>query len=228
MLGVSLSDLRRVMFVGAHADDIEIGCGATVLRLLEENPSLEVTWVVLSAEGERRDEAFASARALLPEAVSPRVVVERFRTSYFPWQGEALKDYFETLKAHAPELVLTHARGDLHQDHRTVSELTWNTFRDHLVLEYEIPKYDADLGTPSFFIPVAREHVDRKTRLLLEHFRSQTTKHWFTAEVFQALPRLRGLECASPTQYAEAFHVRKLVLAPDHARRGARREQEIR
>lgn len=212
MFGVPLKHARRILFVGAHADDIEIGCGATVLRLVEQLPRAEFTWVVLSGEGVRKQEAQASADAFLAKAKRRRVVVEQFRTSFFPYDGERIKAFFETLKACRPDVVFTHYRQDLHQDHRVVSELTWNTFRSHLVLEYEIPKYDGDLGAPNFFVPVTEAQLARKCRLLREHFASQSTKHWFTDDLFRALPRLRGIECDSPDRYAEAFYARKVVL----------------
>ena len=212
MLGVSFDNLRRVLFLGAHSDDIEIGCGATVLRLVEEHPQVEITWVVLSAEGERRAEAEASARAFLGRHRRRNVIIQDFRGSYFPYQGEALKGFVETLKKVQPDLVFTHYRHDLHQDHRIVNELTWNTFRSQRVLEYEIPKFDGDLGVPNFFVPVKRAHIAAKSRHLLKCFKSQTSKHWFTDELFRALPRIRGMECNSPTRFAEAYYARKLVL----------------
>jgi len=203
----------KILCLGAHSDDIEIGCGATVLKLVEEYPKIEINWVVLSAEGVRRGEAEASAQAFLGRHKRRNVIIEDFRGSYFPYQGEALKDQFETLKEIRPDLVFTHYRHDLHQDHRIVNELTWNTFRNQRVLEYEIPKFDGDLGVPNFFVPVKRAHVATKSRHLLKHFKSQTTKHWFTDELFRSLPRIRGMECNSPTQFAEAYYARKLVLA---------------
>ena len=212
MLGVTFDQLRRVLFLGAHSDDIEIGCGATVLRLVEEHPDVEITWVVLSAEGVRRAEAEASAKAFLGRHKRRKVLIQDFRGSYFPYQGEALKSFLETLKSVQPDLVFTHYRHDLHQDHRIVNELTWNTFRSQRVLEYEIPKFDGDLGVPNFFVPVKRAHIAAKSRHLLKCFKSQTTKHWFTDELFRSLPRIRGMECNSPTQFAEAYYARKLLL----------------
>jgi LmbE family N-acetylglucosaminyl deacetylase len=213
MLGVSFDKLQRVLFLGAHSDDIEIGCGATVLRLVEEFPKIEITWVVLSAEGVRRAEAEASARAFLGGHKRRNVIIKDFRGSYFPYQGERLKTFVETLKAAQPDLVFTHYRHDLHQDHRVVNELTWNTFRSQRVLEYEIPKFDGDLGVPNFFVPVKRAHIAAKSRHLLRCFKSQASKHWFTDELFRALPRIRGMECNSPTRFAEAYYARKLSLA---------------
>src|SRR5579883_878494 len=156
-------ELRRVLCVGAHCDDIEIGCGATMLRLLRENPGLHVTWVVLSSTAQRRREALLSAKLFLGEAKGKRIQIRNFRDSYFPYQGGKIKDYINTLKAEpAPDLIFTHWRGDLHQDHRLVSELTWNAFRDHLICEYEIPKYDGDLGQPNLFVEVSEAFMSQK------------------------------------------------------------------
>ena len=204
--------LNRVLCLGAHSDDIEIGCGGTLLTLLERNPGLEVMWVVFSAGGVRTAEANASARDFLRKAKRPQVIVKDFRTSFFPYEEEQIKDFFETLKPFAPDVVMTHYRDDRHQDHRVLSNLAWNTFRSHVVLEYEIPKYDGDIGQPSVFVPVSRAHLQKKSRLLMKHFRSQSNKHWFTEELFMSLPRLRGMECDSPTQFAEAFYCRKVQL----------------
>jgi LmbE family N-acetylglucosaminyl deacetylase len=208
--------IESVLAIGCHADDIEIGCGGTILALLERNPRLDVTWVVLSAGGERAEEARASSTAFLTAAEhQPSVVLESFRDSFFPYIGAEVKEVFERLKAEvSPELVLTHTGTDLHQDHRLVAELTWNTFRDHLILEFEIPKYDADLGSPNVFVPLEEALVRRKVSLLLEHFASQRSRHWFTEDLFLGLMRLRGMETNSPTGYAEAFRCRKLQLRP--------------
>lgn len=204
----------RVLLVGAHADDIEIGCGGLVLQLLRREGPVHVDWCVLSAPPERAAEARASAGAMLEGAASVEVTVEHFIDGYFPYEGAAIKAWFETLKQRPrPDLVLTHSRDDRHQDHREVSKLTWNTFRDHLILEYEIPKYDGDLFTPNLYAPVDEATLERKIDILLGAFASQRSKPWFDAETFRALARLRGIECASPTRFAEAFHARKLVLA---------------
>ena len=203
----------RVLAVGCHADDIEIGCGGTLLALAERRPDLEVTWLVLSGDGARGEEARASAEAFLAGTAAPTVLVESFRDGFFPYLGGAVKERFEELKREvSPELVFTHVGIDLHQDHRLVSELTWNTFRDHLILEYEIPKWDADLTAPNVYVPLPEEVVARKVELLLRHFPSQRGKHWFTDDLFRSLMRLRGMEANSPTLYAEAFRCRKLVL----------------
>ncbi|MFO0687441.1 MAG: PIG-L deacetylase family protein [Myxococcota bacterium] len=205
--------LQKVLFVGAHSDDIEIGCGGTVQKLVAENPELEILWVVFSAEGVRRQEAERSAAAFLAGAQRAKVVVHDFRGSYFPHQGEEIKRCFETLKPFRPDLVFTHYRQDLHQDHRVLSELAWNTFRSHAILEYEIPKYDGDLGVPNVFVPLDEARCRRKATLVMEHFPSQAGKQWFSEDLFMALPRIRGMECDSPTRFAEAFYGRKLSLA---------------
>jgi len=204
---------RRILALGAHADDIEIGCGGTLLRLLSENRDLEVLWVVLCSTPPREAEARASAGAFLLGASRSTVVVRDHKDGYLPYSGAAVKDQFEQLKADfAPDVVLTHYRLDLHQDHRLVSDLTWNTWRDHLILEYEIPKYDGDLGSPNLFCPLTRHQVDRKVALVLEHFPSQAGKHWFTPDLLRALPRLRGMECVAPEGLAEGFHCRKAAF----------------
>jgi LmbE family N-acetylglucosaminyl deacetylase len=201
-----------VLAIGAHADDIEIGCGATMLELLERFDA-DVTWVVLGAASERAEEAKASAARFLERAVRSRFVVEAFEDTFFPYHGEAIKRRFEQLRAEvSPDVVFTHARADLHQDHRLVCELTWNAFRDHLVLEYEVPKYDGDLGAPNVFVRVGEEAADAKISLLLEHFPSQRDKHWFTGDLFRGMLRVRGMECRSPSGLAEAFYGRKVVL----------------
>jgi LmbE family N-acetylglucosaminyl deacetylase len=201
----------RVLALGCHADDIEIGLGGTLLTLCQQNPGLAVTWVVLSADEAREQEARASAAAFAGDCAE--IVVRSFRDSYFPYVGVELKEFFDELgREVSPDVVFTHTGSDLHQDHRLVAELTRNTFRDHLILEYEVPKYDGDLGSPNVFMPLSEEVVARKVELLLEHFPSQRGKHWFTDDLFRGLARLRGAECASETSFAEAFYCRKLVL----------------
>jgi LmbE family N-acetylglucosaminyl deacetylase len=215
MLALTLApgrSLERVLAVGCHADDVEIGCGATLLALSRARPGLRVTWVVLAAAGPRADEARASAGAFLVDAGSSEIRVHGFRDGFLPYVGGEVKDVFEGLKDVEPDLIFTHARDDLHQDHRLACELTWNTFRDHLILEYEIPKYDGDLGAPNVFVPIEEKLVDEKLRLLREHYGSQAAKHWFDEELFRGLLRLRGMESA--TRYAEAFTCRKLTVTP--------------
>ncbi len=203
----------RVLALGAHADDIEIGCGGTLLRLAAQRRSLEIAWVVFCATPERASEARASAEAFLQGVEKRRVVVRDYRDGFLPYAGVAVKDEFEALKREfTPDLVFTHYRDDRHQDHRLVSELTWNTWRDHLVLEYEIPKYDGDFGSPNFFSPLPAATLDRKIALVLEHFRSQAQKHWFASDLLKAVARIRGMECVAPEGLAEAFYCRKAVF----------------
>lgn len=197
----------RVLAIGSHADDIEIGCGGTLLQLAQSVAELDLHWVVLSASGERADEARSSAAAFGAE-----VDVQGFRDAFFRY-GEEVKEFFEELKGRVePDLVLTHHDADLHQDHRLVAELTWNTFRDHLILEYEIPKYDGDLGSPNVFVHLDEATARRKVELLLESFPSQQQKRWFTQDLFLGLMRLRGMESNSPSGHAEGFYARKLVI----------------
>lgn len=209
-------DARRpltILCLGAHSDDIEIGCGATVLRLLASHPGAVVYWIVFSAEDARADEARRSARGMLRRAGRATVAVEGFRDGFFPHEGATLKAYFEDMKSRVnPDVIFTHHQGDRHQDHRVVAELTWNTFRDHLVLEYEIPKYDGGLVTPNAFVPIDGATCRRKVRHLMRAFPSQRGKRWWGEETFLALMRLRGVESASRTGYAEGFHVPKAVL----------------
>lgn len=210
MLQLSLKKARKLLFLGAHSDDIEIGCGGTVLGLLERNPELEIVWIVFSADGIRKREAQSSAQLFLAGATHAKVVLKTFKASFFPSQQAQIKKAFETLKrSFDPDLIFTHCGADRHQDHRVLSELTWNTFRDHLILEYEIPKYDGDLGNPNLFVPLAQTIVRRKAEYLCRVFRSQKKRHWFSEDTFLALLRLRGVECAS--RYAEAFYCRKIT-----------------
>jgi LmbE family N-acetylglucosaminyl deacetylase len=207
--------LRRVLVIGCHADDIEIGCGGTLLTLARAYPDLEVDWVVLAASGEREAEARASAAGFLESVARASVEVHNFRDGFLPYVGGEVKDVFEELKDRAdPQLILTHAGYDLHQDHRLACELTWNTFRNHLILEYEIPKVDGDLGRPNVFVPLTSAVVEEKLTLIEQHFPSQSGKHWFDRETFRGLMRLRGMEAVAPERLAEAFTCRKLVLKP--------------
>jgi len=202
-----------VLCLGAHSDDIEIGAGATLLSLMERGVRLEVHWCVLSAAAEREKEARASAAAFLTQAAGAQVETMSFQDGFFPEQGEAIKSWFESLKGRGnPDLILTHRRDDAHQDHRQVCRLTWNTFRDHSILEYEIPKWDGDLGQPNVYVPVSARALDHKIDLLMAHFGTQRSKQWFDAETFRGLARLRGMECRAPERYAEAFFGRKLLL----------------
>jgi len=208
----NLGSIKRILCVGAHSDDIEIGCGGTLLKLVRDYEGLEIFWVVFSADGSRIREARASAQSFLRGVKKARVVVKHFKGSFFPFQGAQIKDFFETLKEFRPDLVFTHYRDDRHQDHRVLSDLAWNTFRSHLILEYEIPKYDGDLGVPNVFVPLDEELSRLKTAHLCKHFQTQSNKHWFSEDTFLGLMRLRGVECATPTKYAEAFYCRKIVI----------------
>jgi LmbE family N-acetylglucosaminyl deacetylase len=203
----------QVLCLGAHSDDIEIGCGGTILRLLAEEGDVDIHWIVLSADDVREKEARTSAVQFLSGARRSEVVVRRFRNGYFPFVGDEIKDFFESLKvAVVPDLIFTHYRDDRHQDHRVVSDLTWNTFRNHTILEYEIPKYDGDLGVPNLFVPLTEADGAAKIRILQSAFASQQDKHWFDERTFSALMRLRGIESCAPAALAEAFYARKIVL----------------
>lgn len=203
----------RLLCLGAHADDIEIGCGATVLAMIAGPHPPTVHWVVFSAAGERRAEAHASAAAFLAGAAETKVEVLDFRDGYFPSDHAAIKNAFEALKSGpAPDVILTHSLRDSHQDHRIVAELTGNTFRDHLILGYEIPKYDGDLGRANGYVRLTADTARRKAAMIHEHFPSQRGRAWFTPDTFLALARLRGIECNAPEGFAEAFSARKLAI----------------
>jgi LmbE family N-acetylglucosaminyl deacetylase len=201
----------KVLCLGAHADDIEIGAGGTLLAWIAKGVKLEATWCVLSAVGEREAEARAGAADVLEGAASADVRLGAFRDGYFPAERDAVKDWIEELKAVAPDVVLTHARDDAHQDHRLVCELAWNTFRDQLILEYEIPKWDGDMGRPNLYVPLSEDILARKIEILMRRFGTQRSKAWFDEETFRGLARLRGVECRA--RYAEAFWARKLRIA---------------
>lgn len=203
----------RILCLGAHCDDIEIGCGGAVLRLLSERPGSTVRWVAFASNPAREAEARAGAGAFLEQAADRQVVIHKFRDGYLPFQGAEVKDAFEAAKADfRPDVVLTHHRHDRHQDHRMVAELTWNTYRDHLILEYEIPKYEGDLGTPNLYLPLPEPVARRKIELILRSYPSQAGKRWFRPETFEAVLRLRGIECNAPEGFAEAFHATKVVV----------------
>ena len=203
-----------VLCIGAHSDDIEIGAGGTILHWITSGAVIDVHWCVLSAAGARSDEAEASAAAFLEGAASAKVELAAFKDSYFPYQGGELKDWFVGLRSRVdPDIIFTHSREDAHQDHREVSQLTWNIFRNHLILEYEIPKWDGDLGHPNGYIPLEAKILERKIGLLMAHFGTQRSKGWFDAETFRGLARLRGMECRAVEAYAEAFTVRKFLLS---------------
>jgi LmbE family N-acetylglucosaminyl deacetylase len=203
-----------VLCLGAHSDDIEIGAGATILGWIAAGIALDIHWCVLSAAGARAAEAQASAKAFTAGAERVRIELLAFRDGFFPYDGGELKSWMEDLKARVrPNVVLTHRRDDAHQDHREVSGLTWNSFRDHLILEYEVPKWDGDMGRPNLYVPAEPAMLERKIELLLAHFGTQRSKDWFQPETFRSLARLRGMECRAPGGYAEGFHSRKATLA---------------
>jgi LmbE family N-acetylglucosaminyl deacetylase len=217
VLGIPLSaepgKSLSVLCLGAHSDDIEIGCGGTILRLVHSFPSVSFHWIVFSSNRVRRSEALRSANLFLKGAKTKHVAIRSYRDGFFPYQGAKIKEEFEQLKKRLnPDVVFTHYRHDLHQDHRLLNELTWNTFRNHLILEYEIPKYDGDLGSPNVFVPLEESVCKQKAELLDQAFQTQRKKHWFSEGTFFALMRLRGVEANSPTRYAEAFYGRKVNL----------------
>ncbi len=204
---------KSILCLGAHSDDIEIGCGGSILRLTQLYPDLTVHWVVFSATGTRADEAKASAADFLQYAGQAQVKLYDFQDGFFPYIGGDIKGCFEALKREInPDLIFTHCRHDLHQDHRVIVDLTWNTFRDQLILEYEIPKYDGDLRSPNFFVHLDQATCQRKNDYLMQHFATQTNRYWFTPETFSSVMRLRGVESRSPEGYAEGFYCRKAVI----------------
>lgn len=203
----------RVLCLGAHSDDIEIGCGGTLMRWMEEYEQVHVTWAVLSASGVRGEEASRSVQALLLPGVTADVVLGDFEDAHLPAEFRRAKSFMRELHDRADvDVVLTHCLGDRHQDHRLIAELTWQCWRNHLVLGYEIPKYEGDLGRPNLFVPLSTAVVERKVAHLLEHFGSQRSRDWFSAETFSGLMRIRGLECRAASGFAEAFHAPKVVL----------------
>ena len=213
MITCSLNGVRRILCLGAHSDDIEIGCGGTILQLLQNSNKLEFYWLVLCSNPDRAREAERSAEAFLRRARKKAVVIKSFRDGFLPYIGAPVKDTFEDLKKEfVPDLIFTHFRHDLHQDHRMICELTWNTFRNHLILEYEIPKYDADLQSPNFFTALSDSICRKKVQWLMKYFGTQRNKQWFSEDLFFGLLRLRGIEANSPTRWAEGFHCRKMVF----------------
>jgi LmbE family N-acetylglucosaminyl deacetylase len=213
MRKLSLGPLRTILCLGAHADDIEIGCGGTLLKILAEQPGITVHWIVFSGSEIRAKEARSSAETFLQAAQGRHVRLLSFRDSYFPYSGMEIKEVFADLaKTISPDLIFTHRREDAHQDHRTLAELTWCAFRDHQILEYEIPKYEGDLGAPNLFVTLGEETARQKVATLVEAFQSQHEKPWFSKETFFSLMRIRGLECNSPTRLAEAFYCRKMAF----------------
>lgn len=216
MLQLTFENTHRpvqILCLGAHSDDIEIGCGGTILEMVRTRRNLHFHWVVFSSGANREREARRSATLFLKGAAKQHVEVLDCRNSFFPFEGAAIKEYFETLKAQlSPDIIFTHARGDLHQDHRVLNEFTWNTWRNHFILEYEIPKYDADLGSPNFFVPFDRHICERKIKHLMACFATQRNKQWFTEDTFHGLMRIRGIEANAPGKFAEGFYLRKALL----------------
>lgn len=201
----------KILCLGAHCDDIEIGAGGTLLKLLNEYEIGEVNWVVFASNEIRKREAILSAESFLSNLTNKTITVNSFRDGFLPFQAVEVKEYFEHLKNEfSPDIIFTHYRDDRHQDHRLISDLTWNTWRNHFILEYEIPKYDGDLGNPNFYVELKEEYIEKRNQILLETFQSQKSKHWFDDATFRALPRIRGLESA--TLFAEAFYARKVLL----------------
>jgi LmbE family N-acetylglucosaminyl deacetylase len=203
-----------LLCLGAHSDDIEIGCGGTLLHLKQVFPRLKIHWVVFCAGGPRGQEA-AKAAELFTTGCEKEIVLKDYHDGFLPYHGAQVKDFFEEIKSRVnPDLIFTHWRGDAHQDHRVLSELTWNTYRNHLILEYEVPKYDGDMGRPNVFVPLEAPLYEQKIDHLFTAFETQRSKKWFDRETFRGLMRLRGMESNSPSGYAEAFHARKVVLQP--------------
>lgn len=203
----------KVLCLGAHSDDIEIGCGGTILKLIENYPNIVIYWVVFSSSPEREKEAIYSGKNFLAKVEDKQIIVKSFRDGFLPFIAIEVKEAFEKLKQEfSPDLILTHYRHDAHQDHRLISELTWNTFRNHLILEYEIPKYDGDLGNPNFYVPLESAICQQKINYIIDGFPSQKDKQWFTEETFVSMLRIRGIESNAPDKYAEAFYARKMVL----------------
>lgn len=205
-------DGLRLLLLGAHCDDIEIGCGGTVMRLKKELNIKAVKWVVFTSNAIRAEEARRCADIFLADVASKDVVVHDLRDGHLPFAGAKVKEHFEELKAFQPDIVFTHARHDRHQDHKMLAEMTWNTFRDHTILEYEIPKYEGDLGHPNLFVTIDAKTAEAKADAIVKHYASQSNKQWFDKETFMALMRIRGLESASPTKYAEGFYLSKAVI----------------
>ena len=216
MMKVSLNKTDKseykILCFGAHCDDIEIGCGGALLKLIESK-NVIIYWVVFTSNEQRIQEATASANLFLKEVETKKIIIKDFRDGFLPFHGVEVKECFEQLKQEfSPDIVFTHYRDDRHQDHRLISDLTWNTFRNHLILEYEIPKYDGDMGIPNFFIPLDEALCRRKIQYIIDAFQTQNNKQWFTEETFRSILRIRGIESNAPSKYAEAFYCRKIVL----------------
>jgi len=215
MLSVNFADRTgglRVLCLGAHCDDIEIGCGGTIIRMASEYNIQQLKWLVFTSSEERSAEAKRSAACFVQGCKETEIIIKKFKDGFLPYEAEQIKNSLEELKPFNPDIIFTHYRHDLHQDHRTICELTWNTFRNNLILEYEIPKYDGDLGCPNWFVTLEEEVARKKVKIIMECFKSQASKHWFDDDTFFSLMRLRGIESASPTRYAEGFYVKKSVM----------------
>lgn len=217
MLNVTFSNSNReglqLLLLGAHCDDIEIGCGGTLLKLIENYQIKQVKWVVFTSNETRKKEAVSSAKEFLKPVRDSEIQIHNYKDGYLPSVWSNLKNEFEKIKnCYAPDVIFTHYKNDLHQDHRVINELTWNTFRNHAIFEYEIPKYDGDLGNPNFYVSLDKNQVKKKNKLILGNFESQREKHWFDDTLFASMMRIRGVECASASNYAEAFYSRKQVL----------------
>ena len=203
----------RVLCIGAHCDDIEIGCGGALLALQAARRPLTVDYALLSGTAERCREAAGAMRRFVRPSCRGELLTGDFSDGRFPAEYAGIKDWFETLKRRPrPDVIFCHERQDRHQDHRIVNEMVWNTFRDQLILEYEIPKWDGGLGEPAVYVPLTARQAARKADLLLASYATQAGRDWFTRDTFMALTRLRGVECRSPSGHAEAFHGRKLRL----------------
>ena len=212
-LQIEFPESPEVLCIGAHCDDIEIGCSGTILRLIERYPGIRMTWLVLTGDDERHAETGESAARLVGADDPPTMLMHQFRDGFLPYEAGRVKEAFEAVRQSLdPHLILSHWSGDYHQDHRLVSEMTWNTFRRHLILEYEVPKYDGDVGRPNVFVPLSEQIVARKVQNLLTSYRSQANKPWFDEETFRSLLRLRGMESGATDRYAEAFHARKISV----------------
>ena len=215
MNSLRLDTVNSILCIGAHADDIEIGCGGTILSLLKQRNDLDIRWVVLSGNQTRAAEARSSAERFLTGPCIHQVEIASFQDACFPYSDAmAIKGYFRELsQSYSPDLIFTHRRDDAHQDHRFVADLTWQHFRQNLILEYEIPKYEGDLGQPSVFVPLGKEAAEAKIEMIVSEFQSQHDKQWFNPDTFRSLHRIRGIECQSSSGFAEAFHCRKLMLS---------------
>lgn len=216
MLPLKLTNKKegiKVLFLGAHCDDIEIGCGGTILRLADEYPIIQAKWIVFTSTPEREREARQSAESFLHNVKTKEIIIHKFKDGFLFHTAAEIKKLFEEVKkTFHPDIVFTHYCRDMHQDHQLISNLSWNTFRDHFILEYEIPKYDGDLGNPNFFIRLDKPCVETKIRFIIKHYATQSEKHWFDKEIFQSMMRIRGMGCASKTKYAEGFYAKKILL----------------